>query len=100
MKHMKSPHNSETCEIPDCRMCSGGKMASGGEIKGQHKIPVSEENDNEPSPDAEMDDMVGQEMMEHIHSKNHKGLMESLHAAIAMHKVKDDEDEGPDKEEI
>jgi len=69
-------------------------LAEGGKVDGCpecEKIPESEANDNESDPDVEMHDMVGREMMEHIHSKNHKGLMDSLKAAIALHANKKDE---------
>lgn len=151
MKYMKNPHDSETCTTPNCEMCSGGRMAKGGEVdsrmkhqkgvhsrgytdsgsfaggaqrsgsapsqeyaKRQHKGVLKELQDmpnpklqgladggevESDDPDTELHETVGKEMMEHIHSKNHKGLMDSLHAAIAMHKAKDLKEDGPDKGE-
>lgn len=60
------------------------QYAKGGEVE-------------EPDDDSEMHDTVGREIMHHIKSGDHKGLMESIGAAIALHKIKDEAH--PDEEE-
>lgn len=82
MKKPKAMHEPDC----DCEMCHGGKMAEGGEAKPEMK---SEEMPEEG--DSELHDMVGQEMMDAIHSKDHKKMMHGLEAMVlsCMNKKED-----------
>lgn len=57
------------------------KFAHGGDVEAEAE-----------DPDEEIHDAIGKEMMDHIHSKNHKGLMESIRAAVALHSMKKDDE--------
>jgi hypothetical protein len=69
MKKPKAMHEPDC----DCKMCHGGKMAKGGEVEVEMK---------DMPEDDELHDMVGQEMMEAIHSKDHKKMMHGLEAMV------------------
>lgn len=70
-------------------------MAEGGETAANEKEPMligpEAEEPEGMEPDSEMHDMVGQELMDAIHSKDHKKLMEGIEAAIlqCMNKKED-----------
>jgi hypothetical protein len=66
--------------VDGCEMCEGGQTAA------NEKEPMKLHEGGEADPDDELHETIGKEMMDHIHSGNHKGLMDSLKAAIDMHK--------------
>jgi hypothetical protein len=65
-------------------MAEGGEV---GETAANQKEPekVSAEGEDQ---DGEIKDAVGKEMMESIHSKDHKRLMGAIEAAILHHMSK------------
>lgn len=77
---MKKPKLMHAADC-DCEMCHGGKMAKGGpveiEVKEEHHIPAES-----ASEDHELHDIVGNEMMDAVHSKDHKKFMGGLEAMV------------------
>jgi hypothetical protein len=71
------------------RMKRGGKYAEGGEVSGEMHVEA------EPDVDSELHDMMGEELMDAIHSKDSKRIMQSLEACVlsCMNKGQDDDQE-------
>lgn len=67
----------------------GGKYAEGGEVSGEMHV------DPEPDADSELHDMMGEELMDAIHSKDSKRIMQSLEACVlsCMNKGMGDDEE-------
>lgn len=87
MQLMKKPNALHEKDCP-CEMCHGGKMmAQGGKVNSeQPKMEISEAN-----PDDEIQDMLGQEMMSAIESKDYKKIMQSIEATVLSCMNKDKE---------
>jgi len=71
------------------RKARGGKYADGGEVSGEMHVEA------EPDVDSELHDMMGEELMDAIHSKDSKRIMQSLEACVlsCMNKGMDDGEE-------
>jgi hypothetical protein len=73
MKKPKAMHEPDC----DCEMCHGGKMAKGGDVEAKAEaMPMEHEGEDD------LHEAVGQEMMDAIHSKDHKKMMHGLEAMV------------------
>jgi hypothetical protein len=80
-KHKK--HMDEGGSADGCQMCADDKMAGGGEADEQ---PMMDTKDPEMGEDidSELNDMIGEELMNAIHSKDKKAIMDCLTAIVDM----------------
>jgi hypothetical protein len=68
------------------------KLADGGEMN-MYEPGFAEGGEAEASPDDELHDLLGQEIMEAVHSKDHKRLMSGIEAMVlkCMNKGEDND---------
>jgi hypothetical protein len=107
-EHKKHAHGGE---IEDCSMCNGGKYDEGGEIGDPDKLASAQDSMRKAfgyaeggpvrkvkpgmedqgsdykndEPENEVHEIVGPEMMDAIHSKDHKKLMSCVEAMVLHH---------------
>lgn len=79
MQMMKKPASlhSEGCDCAQC-MAKGGKV----ELKAEE---AKDEGPKDGGEDSELHEAVGHEIMEAIHSKDHKKLMQGIEAIVLSH---------------
>ena len=88
----KAEHKAHGGAIEDCPMCNGGKadldeqsrlnMADGGEVGEVQSSREEDEAQDRELMDDEIHNMLGEEIMAAIDSKDKKRIMESMEALI------------------